>query len=155
MNAEGFAIGSIMNQGFYMSDSDVEFVSNSGNTTNDGFQISLSADFDQSKIKLEWFVDGIEDETKRNQTRVTFNRPADNSVKIYTWRAVDLTGYVIAPDNITDDDDFYEGLFNLTCFRWYSNSSNYDCDPSDKASYNYGWMYGTMGGKWGLNWARY
>ena len=155
VNAEGFAIGSIMNQGFYMSDSDVEFVSNSGNTTNDGFQISLGADFDQSKIKLEWFVDGIEDETKRNQTRVTFNRPADNSVKIYTWRAVDLTGYVIAPDNITDDDDFYEGLFNLTCFRWYSNSSNYDCDPSDKASYNYGWMYGTMGGKWGLNWARY
>ena len=106
VNVEGFAIGSILNQGF--EDDSASFVSNTGSSTYDGFQISLDVEYDQSKITLEWYVDGIKDETKTNQKSVTFSRPADNSVEVYTWRAVDLTGYVTAPDNVNDDSDFYE-----------------------------------------------
>ena len=91
VNVEGFAIGSILNQGF--EDDRASFVSNTGSSTIDGFQISLDVEYDESKITLEWYVDGIKDETKTNQKSVTFSRPADNSVEVYTWRAVDLTGW--------------------------------------------------------------
>ena len=153
VNVEGFAIGSIINQGF--EDDDVGFVSNTGSSTNDGFQITLNVEYDQSKITLEWYADGIKDETKTNRKSVTFTRPADNSVEIYTWRAVDLTGYVTAPDSVTDDNDFYEGLFNSS-FIWRDSTNNeWIYDPIDQSLYNYGYMYGPLGGKWGINWAKY
>ena len=153
VNVEGFAIGSIINQGF--EDDDVGFVSNTGSSTNDGFKITLNVEYDQSKITLEWYADGIKDETKTNRKSVTFTRPADNSVEIYTWRAVDLTGYVTAPDSVTDDSDFYEGLFNSS-FIWRDSTNNeWIYDPIDQSLYNYGYMYGPLGGKWGINWAKY
>ena len=153
VNVEGFAIGSIINQGF--EDDDVGFVCNTGSSTNDGFQITLNVEYDQSKITLEWYADGIKDETKTNRKSVTFTRPADNSVEIYTWRAVDLTGYVTAPDSVTDDSDFYEGLFNSS-FIWRDSTNNeWIYDPIDQSLYNYGYMYGPLGGKWGINWAKY
>ena len=153
VNVEGFAIGSIINQGF--EDDDVGFVSNTGSSTNDGFQITLNVEYDQSKITLEWYADGIKDETKTNRKSVTFTRPADNSVEIYTWRAVDLTGYVTAPDSVTDDNDFYEGLFNSS-FIWRDSTNNeWIYDPVDKSLYDYGYMFGPLGGKWGINWAKY
>jgi hypothetical protein len=153
VNVEGFAIGSIINQGF--EDDDVSFVSNTGSSTNDGFQITLNVEYDQSKITLEWYVDGIKDETKTNRKSVTFTRPADNSLEIYTWRAVDLTGYVTAPDSVTDDSDFYEGLFNSS-FIWRDSTNNeWIYDPVDQSLYNYGYMFGPLGGKWGINWAKY
>ena len=153
VNVEGFAIGSIINQGF--EDDDVGFVSNTGSSTNDGFQITLNVEYDQSKITLEWYADGIKDETKTNRKSVTFTRPADNSVEIYTWRAVDLTGYVTAPDSVTDDNDFYEGLFNSS-FIWRDSTNNeWIYDPVDESLYDYGYMFGPLGGKWGINWAKY
>ncbi len=155
VNVEGFAIGSIANQGF--EDDDVTFISNAGSSTADGFQISLNVEYDQSKITLEWYADGIRDETKTNRTSVIFTRPADNSVEIYTWRAVDLTGFVTAPDNVTDDDDFYEGLFNSS-FIWRDVPNDdwiYNPPPSDHSLYNYGYMFGPLGGKWAINWAKY
>jgi len=154
VNVEGFAIGSILNQGF--EDDSASFVSNTGSSTYDGFQISLDVEYDQSKITLEWYVDGIKDETKTNQKSVTFSRPADNSVEVYTWRAVDLTGYVTAPDNVNDDSDFYEGLFNSS-FIWIDvpNNNQRIYNPADQSLYNYGFMYSPLGGKWGINWAKY
>ena len=154
VNVEGFAIGSIINQGF--EDDSASFVSNTGSSTYDGFQISLDVEYDQSKITLEWYVDGIKDETKTNQKSVTFSRPADNSVEVYTWRAVDLTGYVTAPDNVNDDSDFYEGLFNSS-FIWIDvpNNNQRIYNPTDQSLYNYGFMYSPLGGKWGINWAKY
>ena len=153
VNVEGFAIGSILNQGF--EDDRASFVSNTGSSTIDGFQISLDVEYDESKITLEWYVDGIKDETKTNQKSVIFSRSADNSVEIYTWRAVDLTGYVTAPDSVTDDSDFYEGLFNSS-FIWRDSTNNeWIYDPIDQSLYNYGYMYGPLGGKWGINWAKY
>ena len=43
---------------------------------------------------MKWYVDGVEDPSLENQTQVTFDRPSDNSVKVYTWRVDDLTGTV-------------------------------------------------------------
>ncbi|HCU99555.1 MAG TPA: hypothetical protein DGM69_09445, partial [Chloroflexi bacterium] len=120
VNVEGFAIGSIHNQGFVYGD-DVGFTTDT-NGTRSGFDIDIDVEYDTSKLRLKWYVDGVEDSTLENQTQVTFNRPSDNSVKVYTWRVDDLTGTVKAPDNVTDIDDFYEGLFNSD-FYWYDYES--------------------------------
>ena len=108
VNVEGFAIGSIHNQGFVYGD-DVGFTSDTDGTRT-GFDIDIDVEYDSSKLSLKWYVDGVEDSTLENQTQVTFDRPSDNSVKVYTWRVDDLTGTVSAPDDVTDIDDFYEGL---------------------------------------------
>ena len=153
VNVEGFAIGSIVNQGF--EDDDVGFVSNTGSSSNDGFQITLNVEYDQSKITLEWYKNGVKDEAKTDQKSVTFARPADNSVEVYTWRAVDLTGYVTAPDDVNNHDDFYEGLFNSS-FIWRDVPNNqWIYNPQDQSLYNYGYMFGPLGGKWAINWAKY
>ena len=94
----------------------------------------------------------MEDPTLENQTQITFNRPSDNSVKVYTWRVDDLTGTVTAPDDVTDTDDFYEGLFNSD-FYWYDyNSEQWGTNPTDRTQYDYGYINGPMGGTWGINW---
>ena len=58
VNVEGFAIGSIHNQGFY-EEEDVNFVRDAAQT-NTGFEIILDAEYDTSKIKLKWFVKDID-----------------------------------------------------------------------------------------------
>ena len=77
----------------------------------------MDVDYDTSKLTLKWYVDGVEDASKENQKEVTFNRPSDNSVKVYTWKVFDLTNFIKAPDSVDDNTDFYEGLFN-TSFYW-------------------------------------
>ena len=153
VNVEGFAIGSIHNQGFVYGDS-VGFTSDT-NGTRTGFDIDIDVEYDSSKLRLKWYVDGVEDSTLENQTQVTFDRPSDNSVKVYTWRVDDLTGTVSAPDDVTDIDDFYEGLFNSD-FYWYDyESEQWGYNPSDRTQYDYGYVTGPMGGTWGINWERW
>jgi hypothetical protein len=153
VNVEGFAIGSIHNQGFVYGD-DVGFISDDAGSRT-GFDIDIDVAYDSSKLRLKWYIDGVEDPTLENQTQVTFNRPSDNSVKVYTWRVDDLTGTVTAPDDVTDTDDFYEGLFN-TDFYWYDyNSEQWGTNPADRTQYDYGYINGPMGGTWGINWERW
>ncbi len=155
VNTEGFAVGSIHNQGFVDGD-DVSFVSNASGT-NTGFEIDIDVAYDTSKLKLQWYVDGVLDSSKENQTTIVFDRPTDNSVKVYTWRVEDLTGTVSAPDDVTDTEDFYEGLFNSD-FYWCDRSSGscqWGYNPSDRTQYHYGYINGPMGGTWGINWARW
>ena len=157
VNLEGFAIGSIQNQGFY-SDDDVQFISDaSGNNT--GFQISIDADYDTSKIKLKWYVNGVEDSSKENQKTVVFNRPTNNGVEIYTAKAEDLTGTITATDDVTDHSDFYEGLFQSS-FYWCQDynsgcSWRYNPSPSEYSDFDYGYMNGPLGVTWGINWAKW
>ena len=152
VNVEGFAIGSIHNQGFLYGD-DVGFItSDSGART--GFDIDIDVAYDTSKLTLKWYIDGVEDSSLENQTQVTFNRPSDESIKIYTWRANDLTGTVSAPDDVTDIDDFYEGLFNSD-FYWVDSDNNRVINPSDTNQYNYGYVVGPMGGTWAINWSKW
>ena len=155
VNAEGFAIGSIHNQGFLYGD-DVAFVSDAtGSRT--GFEIDIDVEYDTAKLRLKWYINGIEDSSKENQTTIVFNRPTNDSVQIYTWRVDDLTGTVTAPDDVTNNDDFYEGLFNSD-FYWCDRSSGsceWGYNPSDQSQYDYGYINGPMGGTWGINWSRW
>ena len=155
VNSEGFAIGSIHNQGFLDGD-EVGFVQDASGT-NTGFEIDIDVAYDTSKLKLQWYVDGVLDSSKNDQTRIVFDRPSDNGVKVYTWRVEDLTGTVIAPDDVTDTEDFYEGLFNSD-FYWCDRSSGsceWGYNPTDRTQYHYGYIQGPMGGTWGINWARW
>ena len=96
----------------------------------------IDVEYDSSKLRLKWYVDGVEDPSLENQTQVTFDRPSNNSVKVYTWRVDDLTGTVSAPDDVTDIDDFYEGLFNSD-FYWYDyESEQWGYKPSDRTQYD-------------------
>jgi len=155
VNSEGFAIGSIHNQGFLDGD-EVGFVQDASGA-NIGFEIDIDVAYDTSKLKLQWYVDGVLDSSKNDQTRIVFDRPSDNGVKVYTWRVEDLTGTVIAPDDVTDTEDFYEGLFNSD-FYWCDRSSgscSWGYNPTDRTQYHYGYIQGPMGGTWGINWARW
>ena len=159
VNVEGFAVGSIQNQGFYEED-DINFVSNDAGA-NTGFQIILDANYDTSKLTLKWYVDGVEDTSKQNQTTVTFNRPVGNGVEIYTAKAIDLTGTIQATDDVIDNTDFYEGAFQ-SFFYWCAGLVDNDsCDwsyspnPSTYSNFDYGYMRGPLGVTWGINWAQW
>ena len=160
VNVEGFAIGSIQNQGFYdaFDDVDIGFTSN-----NAGWQMTVNASYDTSKITLKWYVNGIEDTSKQNQTSVTFNRPSNNEVQIYTAKAFDLTGTIIASDDVLDNTDFYEGLFQ-SYFIWCAdydqaegacNDIRTEPNPSEYSDFDYGYMDGPLGFSWGINWAKW
>ena len=155
VNSEGFAVGSIHNQGFLDGD-EVGFIQDAAGD-NTGFEIDIDVAYDTTKLKLQWYVDGVLDSSKDDQTRIVFDRPSDNGVKVYTWRVEDLTGTVIAPDDVTNTEDFYEGLFNSD-FYWCDRSSGsceWGYNPTDRTQYHYGYIQGPMGGTWGINWARW
>ena len=158
VNVEGFAIGSIHNQGFYNDDS-VRLITNEAQT-NTGFEIALDVDYDTSKITLKWYVNGQEDTSKENQTTAVFNRPANNGVEIYTAKAFDLTGTITASDDVLDNTDFYEGAFQ-SYFYWCAYDSNGSCswsyDPSSSSydQFDYGYMRGPLGVTWGINWEKW
>ena len=159
VNVEGFAVGSIQNQGFYEED-DIGFIANDAGQ-NSEFQIILDASYDTSKITLKWYVDGVEDTSKQNQTTVSFSRPVGNDVEIYTAKAVDLTGAIQATDDVIDNTDFYEGAFQsyfYWCEGYVANDScnwSYDPDPSTYSDFDYGYMRGPLGVTWGINWAQW
>ena len=154
VNAEGFAIGSIENQGFVDGDS-VGFTTDQTTNSRNAFEISLDVAYDTNKLRLKWYIDGVEDTSKQDVTTVQFDRPSDNSIKVYTWRVEDLSGVVFAPDEVTSTEDFYEGLFNGS-FWWYSyDTERWSRNPSDKSQYDYGYVNGPMGGTWGINWEKW
>ena len=102
VNVEGFAVGSIQNQGFYYAfnrETDEAKISFNENASGANESITIDASdvkYDPEKITIKWYVDGVEDTSKENQQRVTFNRPSNNAVVIYTVKAIDLTGTIIA-----------------------------------------------------------
>ena len=154
VNAEGFAIGSIENQGFVDGDS-VGFTTDQTTNSRNAFEISLDVAYDTNKLRLKWYIDGVEDTSKQDVTTVQFDRPSDNSIKVYTWRVEDLSGVVFAPDDVTSTEDLYEGLFNGS-FWWYSyDTERWSRNPSDKSQYDYGYVNGPMGGTWGINWEKW
>ena len=159
VNIEGFAVGSIQNQGFY-SASERGFARDQ--ETNDiiGWRMELDVEYDPSKITLKWYINGVEDASKQNQTTVIFDRPSDNRIEIYTAQAVDLTGTIKASDDVLDNSDFYEGAFQ-SYFYWCEYDSNNNCswsygpDPSTYSRYDYGYMNGPLGVTWGINWEKW
>ena len=159
VNVEGFAVGSIQNQGFYYAfNRDTDEAKISFNEDASGVNESITVDasdikYDTEQITIKWYVNGVEDTSKENQKRVTFSRPADNSVAIYTIKAIDLTGTITAEDDVIDNTDFYEGMLQ-SYFIWNDGTDfDYDPDPSTYSNYDYGYMNGPLGFSWGINWA--
>ena len=73
-----------MNQGF--RNYSVNGVDGYGDLTNssglgNSITIAVDAVFDQSKLKLKWFVDGIEKPEYENMLSVTFDRPIKSDRK--------------------------------------------------------------------------
>jgi len=159
VNIEGFAVGSIQNQGFY-SASERGFARDQETNNIIGWRMELDVEYDPSKITLKWYVNGVEDTSKQNQTTVIFDRPSDNRVEIYTAQAVDLTGTIKASDDVLNNSDFYEGAFQ-SYFYWCEYDSDNNCswsygpDPSTYSQYNYGYMNGPLGVTWGINWEKW
>ena len=119
VNIDGFAIGSIMNQGF--RNYSVNGVSGYGDlTSSDGLTntITLAVDaiYDQNKLKLKWFVDGIEKPEHENKLSVTFERPSDNDWVSYSYQVEDLSGNLFAPNDPLSPTDFYEGNFERSYY---------------------------------------
>ena len=73
VNAEGFAVGSIHNQGFYDSDS-VGFITDSTTGEYTDFEIVIDGELDTSKLTLKWYINGVEEVRLRNQLGAIFPR---------------------------------------------------------------------------------
>ena len=137
INVEGFAAGSIRNQfnGFtdFIIKSDVnnEVDLNNSESLGEYITFDINGEYDTNKLKLSWYIDGIEQIDLENQLEVTFDRPDDDSMITYSWQVQDLTGNLIAPNDPLNPLDLYAGIFNQ-----YGGWSYYDPDPNTNPNNN-------------------
>ena len=142
INVEGFAIGSITNQfnGFddFIIKSDISDDVDLDNSESLGEYITfdINGEYDTNKLKLSWYVDGVEQIDLENQLEVTFDRPDDDSMITYSWQVQDLTGNLIAPNDPLNPLDLYAGILNL-----YGGWSYYDPDPNTNPNNNPNYPY--------------
>ncbi len=182
VNIDGFAVGSIMNQGF--RDYSVNGVPGYGDLTltnglSDSITLAVDAIYDQSKLKLKWYVDGIEQPEYENNLSVTFNRPADNEWVSYSYQVEDLSGNLFAPNDPLIATDFYEGNFErsyyyepdpeltpiaslmpfIGSFEWYDPNSGWYTDESVNSTNMDNFLFAasccSMGSTFKINWANY
>lgn len=139
INVEGFAIGSITNQfngfGDFTVKSDLSEDVDLDNSESLGEYITFDVNgvFDTNRLKLSWYLDGIEQTNLENQLEVTFDRPSDDAMTTYSWQVHDLSGNLIAPNDPLNPRDLYEGIFNM----W----SYYDPDPNTNPNNNPNYPY--------------
>ena len=182
VNIDGFAIGSIMNQGF--RNYSVNGVSGYGDLTSssglsDSITLSVDAVYDQTKLKLKWFIDGVEKPEYENMLSVTFERPSDNDWVSYSYQVEDLSGNLFAPNDPLSPIDFYEGNFErsyyyqpdpeltpiaslmpyIGSFEWYDPNSGWFTDESVDSSNMNNFLFAasccSMGSTFKINWANY
>lgn len=115
-------------------------------TTSDGIRTSISispglfegAVIDSSKYEIEWFVDGIKDNSRTGTYLTKFDRPSTDEWKIYSWKLKDKTGLITAPDNVLDHSDSYGDSFG-----------NYrDWNSSDTVMEHFAYIVGDPGDQW-------
>lgn len=185
VNLEGFAFGSIMNQGFgdfsINGDIGTEGLTSESALSNDTLNIVIDAVFDSTKLRLKWFKNGVEQTQLQNDTSVQFTRPNDNSIVTYSWKVETigvLEGIVTAPNDIENPIDFYEGWFEsyyyyqddpelipyaaqqpwIGSWRWYSSEINdyfYDRELEDIGDYMFGEICCSMGAAIKIDWSKY
>ena len=182
VNIDGFAIGSIMNQGFrnysVNGESGYGDLTNSNGLTN-FITLAVDAVYDQSKLKLKWFVDGVEKPEHENKLSVTFERSADNDWVSYSYQVEDLSGNLFAPNDPLSPVDFYEGNFErsyyyqpdpeltpvaslmpyIGSFEWYDPNNGWFTDESVNSSNIDNFLFAasccSMGSTFKINWANY
>ena len=184
VNLEGFAFGSIMNQGFgdfsINGDIGTEGLTSNSALASDVLNIDINAVFDSTKLRLKWFKDGIEQTQLQNDTSVQFTRPNDNSIVTYSWKVEtigDLEGIVAAPNDIENPVDFYEGWFEsyyyyesdlnqlpyaaqqqyVGSWLWYSSEDGYlyDNEVTSNQEYMFAEICCSMGAAVKIDWSKY
>jgi hypothetical protein len=181
VNIEGFAYGSIMNQGFgnysINGASNYEGLTSSSALSNGRIEFVVDAVYDPTKVKLKWFVDDIEQPQLQNNVSVSFDRPASDAVVTYAWVVEDLTLNVVAPNDITNPVDFYEGWFESNYYYesnddnlpydaqqpyvgswlWYSSNDGYlkDNEISSNQDFMFAEICCSMGAAIKINWSKY
>ncbi len=183
VNVEGFAIGSIMNQGFadhnISSDitDDVDLADSS--QIGDSITFKVNATFDETKLKLKWYVDGIERQDLENSLEASFERPSQDEFTSYSWQVEDLTGNLIAYNDPLNPLDFYDAILetqhyynddentnpnnNLNPFvgtwTWHHKNRQemFDdhIDSEDLNDYLYASLCCSMGASYKINWKNY
>ena len=182
INIDGFAVGSIMNQGF--RDYSVNGVSGYGDLTSengliDSITLSVDAVYDQTKLKLKWFIDGVEQTQYENMISVTFNRPSNDEWVSYSYQIEDLSGNLFAPNDPILAHDFYEGNFErqyyyepdpeltpipslmpyIGSYEWYDPNSGWYTDNEVSSSNMDNFLFAasccSMGATFKINWANY
>jgi hypothetical protein len=161
VNVEGFAFGSIMNQGFddytINGSPNYEALESSSALQSGSINFSINAEYDSNKVRLKWFKDGVEQTQLQDNTSVSFNRPANNAEVTYSWVVEDLSGLLVAPNDPLDPLDFYEGWFEYNYYyesdpdaipyaaqqpyvgswRWYSSEEGYLLDNQVTTNQDY------------------
>ena len=183
VNVEGFAIGSYLNQGFTdhsISSNGIQDINlYDQNSINNNITFNINATFDEDNLALKWYVDGEEQAELINELVVTFQRPDDNLMKTYSWKVVDLTGILLAPNNTLDPLDLYEGYFEenyyidfdnntspyssqmpyISSWKWHKidGSHEYDdtVDLNNPDKYLYAELCCSLGGAYKINWKNY
>ncbi|MDB9997360.1 Ig-like domain-containing protein [Gammaproteobacteria bacterium] len=182
VNIEGFAVGSIMNQGFsnykINSEEDPSYVLNNPSGLGETITFEIDAVYDETKLKLTWLVDGQEQTELENNLTATFNRPSDNSAVSYSWVVEDLTGSLIAPNDPNNPLDFYESYWEreyyyqsdpaltplaslnpyVGSWSWYKDggySRDDTVDSSNEDQFLYGELCCSMGASYKINWFNY
>ena len=182
VNIEGFAVGSIMNQGFsnykINSEEDPSYVLNNPSGLGETITFEIDAVYDETKLKLKWLVDGQEQTELENNLTATFNRPSDNRAVSYSWVVEDLTGSLIAPNDPNNPLDFYESYWERAYYyqsdpaltplaslnpyvgswSWYKDggySRDDTVDSSNEDQFLYGELCCSMGASYKINWFNY
>lgn len=184
VNIEGFAFGSIMNQGFgdftINGDIGTEGLTSSSALLNNTLNIVIDAVFDSTKLRLKWFKDGMEQSQLQNNTSVQFTRPNGNSKVTYSWKVEPigaLAGVVSAPNDIENPIDFYEGWFEqyyyyesdseqipyaaqqpyVGSWLWYSSQDGYlrDNEVSSNQEYMFAEICCSMSAAIKIDWSKY
>ena len=116
---------------------------------------NLDVEFNPVNIQINWYINGVIQDDLTNQTQVSFLKPEGGGVMEYSYKAVDLQGFMTAPDDILLDTDNYEGFFNSE-YYWNTSidwSGSYQANPTDKSQYTIGYIDGTTSGTIGINWS--
>ena len=183
VNVEGFAIGSIMNQGFadhnISSDITDDVDLDDSSQIGDSITFKVNATFDETKLKLKWYVDGIERQDLENSLEASFERPSQDEFTSYSWQVEDLTGNLIAYNDPLNPLDFYDAILetqhyynddentnpnnNLNPFvgtwTWHHKNRQemFDdhIDSEDLNDYLYASLCCSMGASYKINWKNY
>ena len=133
---------------------------------------------DNTKFRLDWYVNGVKDSSLTDTNSVAFDRPAQDKWEIYSWTLSDKTGLAIADDPLDTTDaygadiDYYaispytDGPYEEDYFyarlidtsgdgRWIDRPLTVDEIEEKYPEDSYLYFYTPMGGTLALNWRKW
>ena len=134
--------------------------------------------FDNTKFKLEWYVNGVKDNSLSDTNSVKFDRPSQDKWEIYSWVFSDKTGLATAPNDPLDstdaygadldyyaypayyfdsveEDDFLAYIVGSPYDDWIERPKSVDEIEEKYPDHDYLYFYSPMGGTLALNWRKW